>query len=280
VQGYQFEYEIEEVTRMGATIKYTERVYFPGADHFETFKEGDETQTMQYPLKDIDAAHDIWHAANAKVNSRLWSERERLKRVQDSAKVDEQEEDYCLVDIEEYFTKHGRGSHMLEYDFEPDTPEPVPYTNRDGKPSIYQCWTHKHTKYTVKRYAALNGKDVDSGRLSKYLKRIKQSVHPLAYARAKKIMDLNDVVASHSEEVVAVPVALDRRDLLKQQVCHHVIYYCIVRSYSKPPLPLVPYRSRLSCLQWRLVLLRLLFRASLRNVFFDISTHNTIHLTV
>jgi hypothetical protein len=63
---------------------------------------------------------------------------------------------------------------MLEYDFDADTPEPLPYQKRGGAMSIYQCFTHKYTKYSVKRFAAPNGKDVDSGRLSKYLKRIKK----------------------------------------------------------------------------------------------------------
>jgi hypothetical protein len=236
-QGYQFEYEIHAITRLGATLRYTERIYKPGADDFEVFKETTDIQLMtNYPMKDVETAHDLWHIANAKINERLYHERERLKKAQQSASVAEQE-DYSTADIEEFFIKHGKGSHMLEYDYEADTPEPVPYKKADGKMSIYQNWTHKHTKFTVKRYAAANGRDVDSGRLSKYLRRIKQTVHPLAYIRAKKILELNDILdVPHSSAIECVPTPLGRVQLLKQQVsevfvlsfcCHSNLTFCV-----------------------------------------------------
>jgi hypothetical protein len=232
------------MTLRGPTIRYTERIYKPGAEDFESFKEGDEVQTMQYNTSELDAAHDLWHSANAKVKARLFVERERLQRIQDSAKVDDNVA-YSMEDIEEFFQKHGKGSHLLEYDFTPNTPEPVPYRNAEGKMSIYHCWTHKHTKYIVKRYASASGKGVDSGRLSKYLRRIKESVHPLAYARAKKILDLNETMLhEQSDEVAAVSVPLDRKGQLKQQVRHVLFFpFCfwfhflnLAFSLSPPPL--------------------------------------------
>lgn len=172
---------------------------------------------MQYDMKYLAAANDLWHSANGRVNARLYHERERLKKDQSAISVDENVV-HSLDDIDDYFNKYGKGSHLLEYDFDPDSPEPLPYKKADGDMSIYQCWTHKHTKYTVKRYATPNGLSVDSGRLSKYLKKIKESVFPMAYARAKKILDLNENV-DHRDEIEGSPMVLDRKDLLKQQVC-------------------------------------------------------------
>jgi hypothetical protein len=215
-RGYQFEYELIKISRIGATIRYTERIYFPGADDFEIFKETQESQTMQYQLKDLAAANDLWHTANARVNARLYHERERIKKEQKSSPIEEQQV-FNLDDIEDFFNKHGRGTHLLEYDFDADTPTPIPYKKPTGEMSIYQCWTHKHTKFTVKRFAAPNGVNVDSGRLSKYLKRIKESVYPLAYARARRILILNRDAELKKDEVIAVPL-LDRKDILKQQV--------------------------------------------------------------
>jgi hypothetical protein len=219
VKGYLFEYELLKITRLGARLRYTERIYLPGADDFESFKEGEETQTLIWQVKELDALHDLWQGAQARCNARLYLERERLKKVQNSSSVNQEDPiNLSFPDIEEYFTKYGKGSHMLEYDFDPDTPEPVPYKKADGKMSIFQCWTHKHTKYSVKRYAAPNGKSVDSGRLSKYLKKIKQSLFPLAHARAKKIIELNEGGFIQSNEVDEIEVTLDRREILEQQV--------------------------------------------------------------
>jgi hypothetical protein len=214
-KGYLFEYELVKLTRLGATLQYTERIYYPGADDFEVFKEGDEIQTMQYPIADIDKAHEHWQAANARLNARLFIERERLKAQQTVVEVDDDVMN-SLEDIEAFYQKHGKGSHLLEYDFTPDTPQPLQYQKTNGDFSIFQCWTHKHTKYTVKRYGTQSGKAVDSGRLSNYLKRIKKSDHPLAYARAQKILSLNELVVERSE--IAIAIVRDRKEILKQQV--------------------------------------------------------------
>jgi hypothetical protein len=216
-RGYSFEYELVKISRLGATLQYTERIYYPGADDFEMFKEGDEIQTMQYRIEDIDKAHEHWQAANSRLNARLYIERERLKKAQTSSVVVDESIAHSMDDIEDFFQKHGRGSHLLEYDFTPDTPQPVNYEKSNGQLSIFQCWTHKYTKHSVKRYATQSGKAVDSGRLSNYLKRIKKSDYPLAYARAQKILSLNDSVVDHSD-ALAIPIVMDRKDLLKQQV--------------------------------------------------------------
>lgn len=172
---------------------------------------------MQYDTKDLAAANDLWHTANGRVNARLYHERERLKKEQSAVVLDDNVL-HSLDDIDDFYNKYGKGSHFLEYDFTPDSPEPLAYKKDDGKMSIYQCWTHKHTKFTVKRYATPNGLSVDSGRLSKYLQRIKKSVNPMAYARAQKILALNRNVDVDRDDVVGSRMTLDRKDLLKQQV--------------------------------------------------------------
>jgi hypothetical protein len=263
------------MTCLGATLKYTERIYLPGADDFEIFKETQETQIISpFDPRYLAAANDLWHTANARVNARLYHERERLKKEQSAVVLDDNEA-HSLDDIDDYFTKFGKGSHLLEYDFVADTPEPLTYRKADGNLSIYQCWTHKHTKFSVKRYATPNGLSVDSGRLSKYLKKIKESVYPLAYARAQKILALNDNADIHRDEVEGSVVVLDRKGLLKQQVCSLFFSYFFFIRF----LTCVFFNCRLKqyFLQLSLVLQLSLSKGFLQNVLQDTLIHYTTH---
>lgn len=126
---------------------------------------------------------------------------------------------FDMEDIDVFFQKNGRGSHLLEYDFTPDTPEPVSDTTENGHPSQFWCWTHKHTRVSVKRYSTASGKSFDSGRLSKYLKIISQREFPLGYARARKILSLNQSGRQPEAPEDNSRTSLDRREILGQQVC-------------------------------------------------------------
>ena len=138
--------------RMGASIKYCECIIQPDGDSFETFVETEDPQIMPYPYEDLKDAHEAWQVSNARCNARIHIEREALIRSQKGTKP---MEDAPIVteDIDIYFEKHGRGTHLLEYEFSPDTEDPVDYIRVGcGRPSQYWCWTHKLTKVSVKRF--------------------------------------------------------------------------------------------------------------------------------
>lgn len=90
------------MTWMGPTIQYTEQIYFPGADNFETFQEGNDVQTMQYSTSELNKAHNLWQSANERVNARQYHEREWLKKFQSATEVDKPME-HDLEDIEAFF---------------------------------------------------------------------------------------------------------------------------------------------------------------------------------
>ena len=223
-RGCLFEYEIIRLTREGPIIRYNDQVYQPMVEQFEYFKETEESQTMSYPRESLDGSHEQWQRAQAKVNARLYKERETLKAAQAAASAVE-ESKFDVSDIEEYYAERGRGTHLLEYEFDADTPEPCTYiSEKSGLSKTYWCWTHKLTRVSVKRFATASGKSCDSGRLSKYLGSITNRQHPRAHCRAQKILALNESVQQTTE---ISPIALERRDLLKQQVSCVVVDCCL-----------------------------------------------------
>lgn len=217
-RGFLFEYQLIKVCRLGATIQYSNRMITPKGDKFCTFEETEDVQTMVLQLDErFKESHDLWQKANGRQNARIFHENEALKAAQGS---DESvlNDVYMLEDIDDYFQKHGRGTHLLEYEFNPDPGGPVEYVrNGNNLTSRYWIWTHKITGAAVKRYATSSGKSFDSGRLSKSLSSINPRQFPLAYARAQKVLLLNESPRENSVDKV-VPIALDRCDLLKQQV--------------------------------------------------------------
>ena len=68
-RGYLFEYEIIKLDRSGPIIRYNNRIYKPGADSFETFKESEECQTMSYPAEEINKLHELWQKATGTCNA-------------------------------------------------------------------------------------------------------------------------------------------------------------------------------------------------------------------
>jgi hypothetical protein len=201
-----------------ATIRYTDRLYKPGRTSFEMFKETQDPQTMLLPVSSLKDAHERWNKAMGKCNAHLYAEREALKAAQVAA-FPEQQRIFHFEDIEECFSKKGKGTHLLEFEFIPDTVLPVSYISKlTGMPKNYWCWTHKLTKTSVKRYATASGKSYDSGRLSKYLASIMERQHPLAHARAQKILQLNDSNNNTQSPILAPRTALNRKEILRQQV--------------------------------------------------------------
>jgi hypothetical protein len=174
---------------------------------------------MIYPQSQLPDSHEMWIKASAFCNARLHAERELLRAQQATFDLTGEPEEYDVTDIEEFFQKFGKGTHFLEYDFTPDTPQPVKYMTKSGEESFYHCWTHKYTNESVKRFAQKGRNAPDSGRLSKYLLSIKPRLYPLASAHAKKILSLNESPTLYSPEECDVPVSvMSREDILKQQV--------------------------------------------------------------
>lgn len=201
-------------------MKYTDRVYKPGSDAFEYFKETEDSQHMSFPLSSIDDAHELWCKALGHTNAILYHEKQKKEAIAAATVVDDVENNFDMKDIEDMFAKEGRSPLLLEMDFTPDTPTWVPYLNGKGENSAYWYWSHKITGKSLKRFQAKSGKSFDTGKLSKYLQTLsKDSTNPLACARAKKILVLHKILSEkqNDKEVEAVPT-LGRRELLLQQV--------------------------------------------------------------
>ena len=227
VRGYYFEYELTKIDRrMGATVRYTERVIKPQGVVFETFKETPGTeQTMQYPIEDLDESHEQWQKALGRTNAYMYESNEKIRKALqvdiDSAAVPD------FADIEEIFNELGTGPHMLELDFVSDPSGPVNYMTKDRVTSQYWIWTHRFTGYLLRRYLNPGGKSFETGRLAKCLRSMKEHQHPYAFARAQHILQLNKCGVELAE--AEVPVSIDRPELVGQQVCpheHRAYHFC------------------------------------------------------
>jgi hypothetical protein len=125
-----FEYELVKVIRNSATIKYTERVYKPGAETFEHFKETEETQLMPYPVTCLDESHEIWSKALGHTNAVAYVEKQKIQAmVTESIEILDDDE-FDLSDIENLYANEGKGPHLLEMDFLPDTEPSMPYAKK------------------------------------------------------------------------------------------------------------------------------------------------------
>ena len=70
-----FEYEIIKTgTTGGSLIRFNERVYKPGMDTFEVYRETEDIQTMTLPEANLPNAHESWQKAQARVNARAYAE--------------------------------------------------------------------------------------------------------------------------------------------------------------------------------------------------------------
>ena len=216
-----------KVIRNSATIKYTERVYKPGAETFEHFKETEETQLMPYPVTCLDKSHEIWSKALGHTNAVAYIEKQKIQAmVTESIEILDDDE-FDLSDIENLYANEGKGPHLLEMDFLPDTEHSIPYAKKNGDASEYWYWSHKLTKYPCKRFKSATGKSFDTGKLSKYLVTLRShpSIHALASARAKKILSFYE----RKDEQVVEGVAstrhtFSRKELLLQQV--RIMMFC------------------------------------------------------
>lgn len=102
------------------------------------------------------------------------------------------EEKVDMSDINELFGEKGRGPHLLEMEFEPVTDEPEAYVSaRTGNET--QCWRWRHliTGAVLKRFLSKSGKSWDTGKLSSYLRGLKENDNNRAYERAVYILKLN-----------------------------------------------------------------------------------------
>ena len=218
VCGYFFEYEITKVDRrLGATLRYTERVIKPLGVQFETFKETPGTeQTMQYPVNDVDDSHELWQKALGRTNAHTYETNEAIRRAQQVEVDDSAIADF--TDIDELFNQGGTGPHMLEMDFICDPAGPVEYLTKDKETSKYWIWNHRYTGYQLRRYLNPGGKSYETGRLAKCLRGMKEAQHPYAFARAQHILMLNRCSGESGAGESDLPIALERKELVAQQV--------------------------------------------------------------
>jgi hypothetical protein len=272
VRGHLFEYELVDVGREGATMRYTERVMKPNGQEFELFKERADAELMVYPVADIDDSHELWQKALARSNAHIHENNERMRRAAQPSNAMDECGSFDLSDIDTLFKEKGKGPHMYEIEFIAAETGPIEYPNKHGEPAKYWVHTHRLTGYSLRRYLNAGGKTYESGRLSKCLLNIKQQQHPLAFARAQHICTLNDS-KPQSSDGTSVALVMDRRELLGQQVRlkNGMIY--LVRPPSSANIPSLSFfRSSVSFLQSRQTLLRLHSKGRWPNYSFETYT--------
>lgn len=74
-------------------------------------------------------------------------------------------EEFDFSDIDALFESKGRGTHLLEHEFEPFTKDPEQYTNENGEIKMKWKWVHKLTLKQFYRHQSNSGKSFDSGTL-------------------------------------------------------------------------------------------------------------------
>jgi hypothetical protein len=201
-------------------MRYTDRIIKPLGTSFEMFKETEEPQTMPYRVSDIDDSHEKWQQANGRVNAAIYIQKQALLKASGGVIEIDQDESFDFSDIDALFAADGRGSHMLEYEFEA-VGEPYSYVTTDGNNSQKWTWKHKMTGKTFTRFQNKSGKSFETGRCTKFLENLKKGAHPLAYARAQHILSLTNPQRHQvTDETSAMTeiLPLDRRTILCQQV--------------------------------------------------------------
>ena len=131
-------------------VKFMGQMYEEGSDVWVSFQETKETQIMSYPLSALAECHELWKKALGKCNAKKYHDDQAMEKARaDSLKGNQVVHD--LSDIDQYHHQNGHGTHMLEYDFSPDTPARVQYISRKtGMSGSYWNWTHKYTKVSVR----------------------------------------------------------------------------------------------------------------------------------
>jgi hypothetical protein len=204
-------------------MKYTDRIIKSDGTSFEMFKETQETQTMTYRTQDIDKSHELWQQANGRVNAFIYHQKQALIKATKGTPEVIDVETNNLSDIDTFYMENGKKG-LLEFEFESCSPDPEEYTNEKGETLQKWKWKHRLTGRQFYRHQSRNGKSFDTGRLSKFLMDMKQHDNPLAYARAKHVIQLNKSTKQAITDDIVVP--LDRKQVLRQQVC--VFFLCIL----------------------------------------------------
>ena len=104
------------------------------------------------------------------------------------------------------------------------------YQNKHGQQAQYWTWTHRLTGYKLRRFMNTGGRSFETGRLSAYLKDIRERDFPVAYARAQHILMLNKCKGFESAPP-DVPITLERRELIAQQVSRLRLCFSFVILY-------------------------------------------------
>jgi hypothetical protein len=249
-------------------MRYTKRVIKPSGLEFETFCEtpGVE-QTLLVTVASLDASHELWAKGLSRTNAHQYEKNDLLRKemLPPSERESVDPDVYDFSDIDELFQEEGKGPHMIELDFFGDPQGPVDYINKNEIQSKWWKWTHRFTGYSLKRFLNPGGRSYETGRLVKYLKIIKEHEFPLAYARGKHILLLNDCLhLDNSEENNIVIQVLERKDLLKQQVTTSFAFMILTPLVLTPHLLFSSFcyylRSRLCFLPSRQILLQSPYR--------------------
>lgn len=201
-------------------LKYTNRVYKPLSQSFEFYKEDEdeEEEELTYSLDQIKQCNGEWNKAVRRCSAVTRNQNENIEAMR-SAKEKSRKGTWDMTDIDDFFKKNGKCPKLLEFEFKPSTKGPELYTDKKGRQAEKWIWNHRTIPTTngITRFTSSSGKSFDTGSLSKFLIRISQTKNPEEYARSRHIMRLNGTMTVNVED--NNPLPLDRRLLLKQQVC-------------------------------------------------------------
>ena len=164
-RGHLFEYELLNISRTGATVKYCGRIYKPGAVSFQLFKDQEEEDNIVLQLDALKDAHEVWQVANGTVNAYVNDQIMALKVAAAARTANAPAEVYTFEDLETAFNKGGGGLNLLLMEYEPGDEGPVFYQTKKNQTNKYWVWRHRLTLHPVKRYASITGNTFDTGRL-------------------------------------------------------------------------------------------------------------------
>jgi hypothetical protein len=93
---------------------------------------------MTYPVADLDASHELWQDALGRTNAFRYTERQALLAAAEGKEPQAKANSSAdLTDINAFFQIEGKGPKLLEFEFDPVSPDPIAYVNKCGRLLIF-----------------------------------------------------------------------------------------------------------------------------------------------
>jgi hypothetical protein len=176
-----------------------------------------------FPIEKLKAAHDLWFKHNSRCNAR--GDRElKVLAMANQIPVNDDDGPFDYTDIEELFTKQGKGPHLVEIDWKPVTKRPI-YTMHQGKKRKTWEWKHNLTGKMVVRHLHQNQKTWDTSKLYQYgSSELKRRDHPQAYDRYHYIRRISGLKGENTAKDKVNEVKKHPRHVLLLQQIKSVMF--------------------------------------------------------